>query len=297
MRVKFNHFERVAGFFVLFAIAGAILFTVVTAIQKGWFETKIPYQTLVTSADGLFEGTPVKISGLRAGEVTSVELQSASEVVIHFEIYEKFQEHIRQDSVAQVIRPFIIGDKAIEISVGSKEAPAIVAGGTLISAASFDMMDLVSGRKLGPFLGSLEGLMENLSTLAKAFADPKRTQAMIRVFDKVEPLISNLDKMSIQVTTLTKDLNHVIPEMREYSPQLGKDLSRLVGDLGVLTHAMAPTMKEMGPELPKASRRALEALDEVVIVLKALQKSFLLSGNAKEVRKEEQNRAPASGDK
>ncbi len=297
MRVKFNHFERVAGFFVLFSIAGAILFMAVTAIQKGWFETKIPFVTLVSSADGLYEGTPVKISGLRAGEVTSVELKSANEVVVHFEISEKFQEHIRQDSVAQVVRPFIIGDKAIEISVGSKDAPQILAGGTLISAASFDMMDLVSGRKLGPFLGSLEGILGNLSTLAKAFADPKRTDVIIRVFDKVEPLIGNLDKMSIQVTALTKDLNHVIPELREYSPQLGKDLSRLVGDLGVMTQAMAPTMKEMGPELPKASRRALEALDEVVVVLKALQKSFLLSGNAKEVRKEEQSRLPANGEK
>lgn len=294
MQVKFNHYERVAGLFVLTAILGAVVFTGVTAVQKGWFAKKVPFQTLVTSADGLFEGTPVKVSGLRAGEVTSVELQSASEVVVHFEVLEKFKEHIRQDSVAQVVRPFVIGDKAIEISVGSKESPEIAPNGTLISAAGFDMMDLVSGRKLAPFLGSLEGLMTNLSTLAQAFADPKRTQAMIRMFDRVEPLISNLDKMSIQVTTLTKDLNGVIPEMRQYSPQLGKDLSRLVSDLNVLTTAMAPTMKEVGPELPRASKRALEALDEVVVVLKALQKSFLMSGNVKEVRAEENKREPAN---
>lgn len=297
MRVKFNHYERVAGLFVLIAILGAVVFTGVTAVQKGWFAKKVTYQTMVTSADGLFEGTPVKVSGLRAGEVTAVELQSASEVIVHFEVLEKFKEHIRQDSVAQVVRPFVIGDKAIEITVGSKDSPEIAPNGMLISAAGFDMMDLVSGRKLAPFLGSLEGLMTNLSTLAQAFADPKRTQAMIRMFDRVEPLISNLDKMSIQVTSLTKDLNGVIPEMRQYSPQLGKDLSRLVTDLNVLTTAMAPTMKEVGPELPRASKRALEALDEVVVVLKALQKSFLMSGNVKEVRAEENKRAPAANDK
>ena len=297
MQAKFNQYEKAAGLFVLAAVVSSLIFLGLTAVKKGWLAKKIEYSTQVSSADGLYEGVPVKISGLRAGEVTEVELISASEVVVRFEVLEKMTSYIRQDSVVQIVRPFIIGDKAIEISVGSEESPFADPKQPLISVTSFDMMDLISGRKLGPFLGSLEGLMTNLSTLAQAFADPKRTQTLIRMFDRVDPMLVNLNKMSVEVTKLSYELNQVLPEMRETSPALGKNVAQLVKDLNILTQNLAPTLQEVGPELPQASRRALEALNEMVITLKAIQKSFLLSGNVKEVKAEEKARLPASDKK
>jgi phospholipid/cholesterol/gamma-HCH transport system substrate-binding protein len=55
-------------------------------------------------------------------------------------------------------------------------------------------------------------------------------------------------------------------------------------------------MHDVGPELPGASRRLLEALNETVVLLKAMQKSFLMRGNVREVREEEEalRRAPAA---
>jgi phospholipid/cholesterol/gamma-HCH transport system substrate-binding protein len=71
----------------------------------------------------------------------------------------------------------------------------------------------------------------------------------------------------------------------------------MVEDLGKITHSVAilsvqlektlPLLAEATPELPKAARRAFEALDETVVTLKALQKSFLIRGSVREVRQEE----------
>jgi phospholipid/cholesterol/gamma-HCH transport system substrate-binding protein len=51
--------------------------------------------------------------------------------------------------------------------------------------------------------------------------------------------------------------------------------------------------------MPRVAKRLVEALDEAVVVLKAVQKSFLLSGKAEEVREEEaerdKKRQPAGG--
>jgi phospholipid/cholesterol/gamma-HCH transport system substrate-binding protein len=57
-----------------------------------------------------------------------------------------------------------------------------------------------------------------------------------------------------------------------------------------------PLLQQVAPEFPRTSRRAMEALDETVVTLKALQKSFILRGGAKEVREEEaaRDRVPAS---
>jgi phospholipid/cholesterol/gamma-HCH transport system substrate-binding protein len=111
----------------------------------------------------------------------------------------------------------------------------------------------------------------------------------------MEPLLLSFNKMSNEVTKMTGELNLFLPQMRAESPEIGKQLSQLVGQLNTLTSLVTPAFKEVGPELPRASRRAVEALDEMVITLKAMQKSFLLSGKVKDVKEEEfeKQRKPA----
>lgn len=287
MIIKFNKIERVAGLFIVTAFVGAIVLTGLAAIKKGWFQKKIDYKTQVMSADGLRPGTPVTISGIRAGEITDVELLSADNIIVHFEVFDKFQKQIRKDSKVNILRPFVIGDKAIEITVGSSELDMVEKGAFIESEMTFDMMDLVNGKKLGPFIGTLEGLMQNISRLATAFADPKRTEALIKMFDRMDPLVMNLSKMSIEVTKTTTEINRFLPQIYKESPQVGQQISQLVGHLNLLTSKLTPAFNELGPDLPRVSRRAVEALDEMVVTLKAIQRSFLLSGKVEDVKEEE----------
>ena len=67
----------------------------------------------------------------------------------------------------------------------------------------------------------------------------------------------------------------------------------LVSNLGELTaefKKLTPAIGVVAPELPRVSKRAIEGLDELVITLKALQKSFLLRGNVEDVKEEEMKR-------
>lgn len=287
MKVKFNHIERVAGLFIVIALTGAIVFMGVAAVKKGWFQQKVTFKTHVQSADGLRPGTPVTISGIRAGEITDVILLSADKIIVEFQLFKKFHKQIRKDSQVNIIRPFVIGDREIEITVGSPEAELLAEGTYIESQVSFDMMDLVSGKKLGPFMGTLEGMLKNVSVLAKAFSDPKRSEAFVKMFDRLDPLILNLNKMSQEVTKLSTEFNVILPQLREESPQVGQKISQLINQLNTLTAAIAPAFKEMSPEMPRVSKRAVEALDEMVITLKAMQKSFFLSGKVKDVKEEE----------
>jgi phospholipid/cholesterol/gamma-HCH transport system substrate-binding protein len=74
---------------------------------------------------------------------------------------------------------------------------------------------------------------------------------------------------------------------------MAKDMTKLVGNLALLTEefkVVIPALAEIAPDLPQSSRRALEALDEAVVLIKAMEKSFLVKGNAEEVREEEAKR-------
>ncbi len=320
MKVKMSYFERVAGLFVLTAFVGSLVVSLGLALKKGWFSPKSHYVLVTTSAEGLRPGTAVQISGLRAGQVTEIDLISGHEVHVHFFVFSRFENQLRKDSLVSVIRPFVIGEKVIDIGVGSADQPPISPGAQLQAELGFDLMDIFSGRRLAPFLGTLERLSENLVVVAESFADPKRTEALIKMFDTMEPLIRNLNEMSIEMLKATKtvnqqqrlektlenmilltgEMNKILPEFNKELPDIGPQLAQIVRNLSVLTEEfqkLTPVLTSVAPAIPGASQRAVEALDETVITLKALQRTFLLRSSVREVLKEEEEqREPASQD-
>ncbi len=308
--IKFNKFERIAGLFVAATIVGFFVALVSVAVKQGWFESKIYWTTSFVTGDGIHPGTNVQIQGLKAGGVDDVELTSDNRVLVRFHVLSKFGSKVKTDSVAQLIRPFVIGDRVLDISVGGESAATLPAGTAMLSEESVDLLTVMGGRDLGNYLKTMGGMMDNLKVLAEAFLDKNRTQAFINAFDRIEPLLKNLNVMSMEVIKMskqatkdenlgvvlkelavtTRELNHIIPEMNRQAPQMAKDMTKLVGNLALLTEefkVVIPALAEIAPDLPAASRRALEALDEAVVLIKAMEKSFFVKGNAEEVREEE----------
>ena len=319
MKIKFNQYERVAGLFVLAAVVGAIATLGALAVQKGWFEAKIKYTTSLRNAEGIREGTVVQIAGLRAGSVTHVELRANNEIIVQLEIAKKFDERIREESRVRAVRPFVIGEKVLEISVASDSSRKLVAGESIQSEATTDMMDFVSGKSMGASLESLNKILENVKTIADALLDPQRTKAIVQMVDDLSPLVKNastlskeavivmhdvnedkrLSRMIANLDVMTSELAKLTPQLAHDTPELASDMKKIAKNMAVLTDELQktlPMLQEIGPEVPRASRRAMEALDETVVTLKALQKSFLLRGSVRDVKEEEarEQRLPAS---
>ncbi|MBC7370266.1 MAG: MCE family protein [Bdellovibrionaceae bacterium] len=320
MRIhKFNKYERVAGMFVILTVGGIILTAVSVAIKQGWFETKSYYATSFTSAEGVHPGTVVQMAGLRAGSVEDVELQPDNSIRVSFYVLGKFQPRIKEDSTAQLIRPFIIGDRVLDVTVGTETSPELKQGRTLASHETMDIMSLLSGKSLSAHLEKVSVTLENLSQMIGALTSRDRTQSLVRIFDRLDPLLGNVDGMVTEMTKLsrqatykgnlqtvvanlavtTQELNNVLPELNRQNPHLAKDLSEMTKNLAILTNdfkVLGPALTAIGPDLPQTTRKAVEALNETLIMMKAMQKSFLIRGNIREVREEEaaKERFPAS---
>lgn len=311
MNVKFNKFERVAGLFVLLAIVGSLVTALSVAIKQGWFENKVKYQTVFNSADGIHNGTTVLMAGIRAGGVEDIELLGNNKIKVTFYVIGKFQNRLRSDSRAQLIRPFIIGDRVLELTVGSDTATLVKEGAMIPSEETLDLMTLMSGKKLGNSLEKISGMLENLQYLMETFLDKDRTQSMVRIFDQLDPLLGSMNTMSTEVTKLskqltydqnlkktlaqtvilTKEFNRILPELNRQNPELAKNLASLTSNLSQMTQEfknITVMMKNYGPEIPTVAKRALEALDEATILMKAMQKNFFLKSSVREVVEEEE---------
>jgi phospholipid/cholesterol/gamma-HCH transport system substrate-binding protein len=290
MKIRFNKYEKVAGLFVGIAITASVVGLLGIAAKNGWFARKVKYATEIESADGVHAGTIVQISGLRVGAVTAVELQANDRVRVEFQVIEKFASKIRSDSAVQMYRPFILSDKVLDVSVGAEGSEFLPPGSLIPTHASSDIMDMLSGRKMGMILSSFDNLASSLKIVGTAFSNPQRTKDLVRMMDSLRPLVENVNTMSKEIIKITTVANRALPTFQKEVPDMGHQMAQIVKNLNILTaelQKLTPAISVIAPELPRTSRRAVEALDETVVLLKALQRSFLLRGNVEQVRDEE----------
>jgi phospholipid/cholesterol/gamma-HCH transport system substrate-binding protein len=288
-KLRLTHFERVAGVFILVAILGGLVTVVSAGIKQGWFSEKVKYYTYFENAEGLHQGTNVLMSGLQAGAVDEIELEADNKIKVHFHVLSKFKNKVRTDSVAQLVRPFVIGERSMDLSVGSSEAEILKEGEKVLSQENLDLMQVLGGKNLSHYMKDTGAMLSNLKSVLEAFLSEDRTGKMVQIFDQLSPLISNMNTMSVEVTKLSKQATEA-DQMR----LMMKNVVMLTAELNKTMPAMTEAMKEMGPEMPQTARRAVEALNEATILIKAMQKSLLLRSNVQEVREEEKSRLPAS---
>lgn len=307
---KMTHFERVAGAFVLFAILGMASIFVFVGVKKGWFESKAYFFTEIEDGEGLRAGSSVELAGVTIGEVTSIEMNSTNLLRVKIAILRRYRDRIREGTQIQLVRPFVVGEKALYLFSPDPSAKLLPELSKIPSEDVIGLTELLNGRKFLPYVQTLSAVFKEMKAIADLILKNKDSKKVAGIMDGLPVFLNQVGKLTNELSTLTRQmndgenlrkvlrglasasdaLNKNLPEMADRAPQLAKDLSTVVGNLALLTEEfkkVLPALAEVAPELPRSSHRMVEALDEAVVVLKAMQKSFLLRGSAREVREEE----------
>lgn len=270
--------------FLSVGVFGALTAVIWLGISSGVFDKKTEYYLEIDNVDGLRVGTAVEVSGLKIGRVTDMDLKALGQFEVRFSVRKRFESLFREDTRVVTIRPNVIGEKILVVEPGQNpDSPLIAEGGRVTVEKSTDLMEILGGRRLNQILGDLGKIADNLKIIGYAFTDKNRTKAFVKLFDDMGPFVKNVTAMSQQLNLMAKDLNK------------DQNLSETLSNLNALTielQKLTPAINAVAPELPRASQRAVEALDEMVVTLKAMQKSFLLRSNVQEVKDEE--RLPAN---
>lgn len=291
---KLSHFERVAGLFVLCAILGMASIFVIVGVKKGWFESRTYFFTEIEDGEGLRAGSSVELAGVTIGEVTSIEMNDTNRLKVKIAILRRYRDRMRDGMQIQLVRPFVVGEKALFLFNTNLDGKLLPEWSKIPSEDVIGLTELLNGRKFLPYVQTLSGVFKEMKHIADLILKNKDSKKFTGVLESLPQFLSQAGKLTTELSYMTHQLNEAmrkgIPEVTERGPQLAKDLSIVVGNLAVLTEEfkkVLPALAEVAPELPRSSHRMVEALDEAVVVLKAMQKSFLLRGSAREVREEE----------
>jgi len=282
-RLSYSAQERLAGSFVLVAVALLVYLLLASQKTQNLFEDEITLYATMSSIQAVNKDTNVIISGLEIGSVTDVNIDDENQVIITMSILKKYQKLIRTDSTAELLnfKFALLGKSVIEISVGSPQLPVIEDGSTITIKESFNLVQLVA--KLEPVLVALQDSIKQMNAILQAI-DPKH----------ISSNVSNLDSIS-------RDLKAISSHVRQgkgvagsvlYSEDMQDDVLATTANARALTvktmdileqtRALLISLQKQVDEIPELTDKVKPLLDEADKTIRASQKIWPLSSNIPE---------------
>jgi phospholipid/cholesterol/gamma-HCH transport system substrate-binding protein len=163
--------EVKVGLFVILGLSLAMLAIFIIGSSRRLWEPRVTYRTAFQDVAGLKPGAPVRMGGLDIGEVKNVGHDGDvedSRIFVTLSVVKKEAVRIRADTVARVSGKGLLGDKMIELSVGSPDLPHVAEGSLLPSEEPRDVLS--AANKVAE---ATEKAIERIEPLAQSLGDPK----------------------------------------------------------------------------------------------------------------------------
>ena len=177
----------VVGAFFLLALGGFAVMILSLSARTGVWTRHYDLVTRFGDVKGLIGSAPVRLAGKRVGRVKSVSFDAQDldrpRLLVTMQVDREVQERIRTDSVATIGSSGLLGDRVIEISMGTRRGEMLRDGDEL---ASVDPLDLnVTIDKGARALDNVANLAANLNSLVEEFDEEsggKRLAASVTSF-------------------------------------------------------------------------------------------------------------------
>ena len=184
-----------AGVFVAvgLTLAGVVVFFI--GQESRLFERQAEYRAYFSNVQGLSEESPVWLGGLKVGKVTGITFSPDANdprLEVHFNVSRKYTNRVREDSVAVLSSMGVLGDKAVDISLGSPSAPPVESGGVLKSSAGGDISTLLNGA--GQVMDNTIAISKSLRVAAEAYGDPVLAKDVARGVASLRALLEEVEK-------------------------------------------------------------------------------------------------------
>jgi phospholipid/cholesterol/gamma-HCH transport system substrate-binding protein len=185
-------------------ISGLIVFAVGVFFisgQVGFLTRHYELKTYFSGAESLRNGAQVRLAGIVVGNVTHIKLSPFTDpskaVQIDMKVTQKYQDQIREDSVATIETVGLLGEAYVDISRGGPTAKPIPDGGTVQSHEEADMKQIV--QNANDVVSNLRVLSSTLNDITKQI---QHGQGSIGKLIYEENFYNNLNKTAIEAQKL-----------------------------------------------------------------------------------------------
>ena len=251
------------GVFVLIGLAAFLGMIYALGARARLFEPRFTISAEFTEVGGLVEGATVRLAGVQIGRVSDVNLPArpGGKVRVDMTIARQFGDRVRRDSVARIETQGLLGDKIVEISVGSPTAPPVRPNDVIDSRDPFDIGRVMN--ESAQVVKSISILADSLRETAQALNQSgliqeatATVQSARRVTDQVGKIVSEVERGKGWAHVLIYEEPVALRRINELvatTQALLQRVQRGEGAAGVLTSEQSAA----------AARRFVAAMDRV----------------------------------
>lgn len=241
------------GVFVLAAlICLAVLITLFGGFPN-YFQEGNTYTLVFTNAQGVSRGTPVRRSGVRIGEVRSINLDNdTGKVLVLIQIDKGFT--LRKGDRPTLAAGFLGGDSSIAflpppVEEGKvRDVTPVEPGSTLVGAAQADPGSLL--QKAADIVPPAQDTLLEMQKLIQKF--DKMTPILEDTLKEFREVVRGTREMVPEIREVVKVTRDTIPEFREVA-KAARDLMPEVKNIFKQTGDLIPEIREVA----KAAREAI----------------------------------------
>lgn len=191
----------------------------------GMFERQYRLVAGFSQTGGLIQGATVRLAGVPVGRVSAIRLPppGSPKVQVELALARRVQDRVRADSVARIETLGILGDKIVEVTVGSLSVPVLPEGSEIKTEEPFDSNRLVKqGTELLQNLVVISGdLKATIARVTESSAGPDLAEAV----RSIRALATEIEK--------GQGLLHRLV----YDPRLGTAVAEAAGAIRQVTAA------------------------------------------------------------
>ena len=242
------------GLFVLVSLGVLIGLSYLLGAQARYFEMKYELAAEFTEVGGLTPGATVRLAGVQIGRVTGVSLPETpgAKVRVSLSVARRFGDRIRKDSIARIETQGLLGDKIIEISLGTPAAPPLKPGESIVTRDPVEVSRLAG--EGAEILKNVAALSGSIRTTVETFNETKALENLSAVLRSARRLTEQVEKGSgwlhvliYEEPEVLKRLNRVLTSTEQLLGETGRGQSAV----GVLLSA----------ESGRAARQLLVAME------------------------------------
>ena len=132
------------GMFILGGLGVFVAIIYLLGAQARYFERKYDLYAEFAEVGGLLEGATVRLAGVQIGRVTEVSLppEPGGRVRVTLTIARRFSNRVRGDSEARIVTQGLLGDKLVEITIGTAARPPLPPGASIATREPFEPSQL-----------------------------------------------------------------------------------------------------------------------------------------------------------
>lgn len=258
--------ELRVGVFVIIGFTLLLIGILMIGKRSGFLARSYSLHTHFDNAAGLVEGAPVWLAGIEVGEVSKISIEEKKglpHIRIDMKVRRDVKEKIRQDSHARIANKGLLGDKLIEISLGSPGEPVVEEGGRIEG--------VVNPTGVPELLESTEAMVSGLKVTLDAIQAITRKvnegTGTLGLLVNDEALYHNLQEASEKLDRLAGSLEG--EKFKEASVQLSTLLEKINAGEGTLGRAV------QDKALYESLREAAEELKALIHDIREHPKNYL----------------------